>query len=707
MIEDTAHGEHWIWRYKDIRAWWENDHHERIGGLRQAFATAWEPQSKPIWFTELGCAAIDKGTNQPNKFLDPKSSESKLPKFSTGLRDDLIQIQYLRTVLGHWRQADHNPMSEIYGAPMLDMANAYVWAWDARPYPVFPNALDIWSDGDNYTRGHWLNGRVGQRTLASVVAEICRRAGLQDDSYDVSQLHGLVRGYVVADVADGRAALQPLMLRHGFDAIERDGVLLFHLRSGTKAVDLDPDLLAMSNELDGTTEQTREGEAELAGRVRLRFVQAGGDHDVVGEEAVLPDQVTHAVSQNDLPMALTRSEGRQVVERWLTEARVARDTIRFALPPSAMALGAGDVVRLPDANGSGTLYRIDQLEQTELQLAEAVRIEPEVYTPSEMAEDLPGPTAFAAPVPVLPLFMDLPLMRGDEVPHAPHLAVTAQPWPGTVALYSSSSDDSYVLDQIIAAGSTIGVTQTPLLSAPSGRWDLGSGLQVSLFSGSLQSREAEAVLNGANLVAIGDGSSNNWELLQFQEAELIAPDSYLLRRRLRGQLGSDALMPAVWPVGSWLVVMDGSAVQSALTPAQRRIARHYRIGPARRSYDDPSYVHQVEAFDGNGLRPYSPVHLTQSGALGGDVVLSWIRRTRIEGDSWDLPEVPLGEEAESYRVRVLRGAILLGEYLVSSPAWTYFSNTQLADGAVAGDQVEIAQISARYGAGLAARVTLT
>lgn len=83
-IEDQAHNEPWVWRYKDVRGWWSNPHHERIGGTRQANPTAWVPQSKPIWFTELGCAAIDKGTNQPNKFLDPKSSESGLPLYSNG-----------------------------------------------------------------------------------------------------------------------------------------------------------------------------------------------------------------------------------------------------------------------------------------------------------------------------------------------------------------------------------------------------------------------------------------------------------------------------------------------------------------------------------------------------------------------------------------------------------------------------------------------
>ena len=81
-------GEPWVWRVKDLRGWWENAHHERIGGVRQSAPTVWVPQSKPIRFTEYGCAAVDKATNQPNVFLDPKSSESRLPRKSTGRRDE-------------------------------------------------------------------------------------------------------------------------------------------------------------------------------------------------------------------------------------------------------------------------------------------------------------------------------------------------------------------------------------------------------------------------------------------------------------------------------------------------------------------------------------------------------------------------------------------------------------------------------------------
>ena len=65
---------------------------------KSATPTAWVPQSKPVWFTEIGCPAVDKGANQPNVFIDPKSSESFLPHFSRGSRDDLMQRRYLQAL---------------------------------------------------------------------------------------------------------------------------------------------------------------------------------------------------------------------------------------------------------------------------------------------------------------------------------------------------------------------------------------------------------------------------------------------------------------------------------------------------------------------------------------------------------------------------------------------------------------------------------
>ncbi len=705
-ITDAAYDEPWVWRYKDIRNWWSNAHHERIQGARSDTPTAWIPQSKPIWFTELGCAAIDKGTNQPNKFLDSKSSESLLPKFSTGSRDDLIQLHYLRATLGYWSQSAKNPISKQYGSRMIDLKNSYVWAWDTRPYPVFPNNQELWSDGVNHGRGHWLNGRVGSRTLASVVEEICFRSGLRE--IDTSQLYGIVAGYVVGEVADARTALQPLMLRFGFDAVERDGVLCFVMRRDGRAVTVNTEALVLTDEIEGVVEHSREAEAEMSGRVRLRFIEAGSDFQVVAEEAILQDDSTQAVTSSDLPLAMSRTEGRQVAERWLAEARVSRDTVRFALPPSMMGSRAGDVVDLrTGSEKKDALYRIDRIEHSISQLVEAVRIVPQIYHEFELMDVPPRQAPYIAPAPVLPLFLDLPLLTGEENPIAPHLAISAKPWPGSVAVYSSSLDEDYTVNEIIAVRSVIGVTETPLMRSSPGLWDDGDAVQIKMISGTLESRSESAVLNGANLAAIGDGSKGNWELFQFQRAELIAPGRYLLSRRLRGQLGSDGLMPYKWPKGSWFVLLNGAPAQIDLKSNQRRIDHHYRIGPAQRAYDDPTFQHVVEAFDGNGLRPYAPCHLECAENNDGSFELSWLRRTRIDGDSWDLAEVPLGEASETYRIRILNGDAVIREATCSVPRWTYNSTMRQSDAASAPDRIEVSQISERYGAGLGRSVDLS
>ena len=118
-----------------------------------------------------------------------------------------------------------------------------------------------------------------------------------------------------------------------------------------------------------------------------------------------------------------------------------------------------------------------------------------------------------------------------------------------------------------------------------------------------------AVLSGANLVAIGDGTSDHWEVLQFLRAEPVAPGVYDLTGRLRGQAGTDAVMPDIWPVGSRLVLLDGVPRQIGLPQAARGLERHYRYGPARRPVGDPSWRHEARAFAGIGLRPYAPAHL--------------------------------------------------------------------------------------------------
>jgi len=370
-----------------------------------------------------------------------------------------------------------------------------------------------------------------------------------------------------------------------------------------------------------------------------------------------------------------------------------------------MAIRAGDTISLPQADGEEN-YRVDRLEQTEYQMIEAVRVEPETYTASDGVEAVVRQKPFVAPVPVEPVFLDLPLVTGEEVPHAPHIAATAKPWPGSVAIYSAAQDDGYKLNKVLASRAVIGVSETALVAAKPGVIDRGDPLRVKLVYGDLSSATDGDFLNGANALAIGDGSSNNWEIIQFQDASLVAERTYDLSHRLRGQLGTDGVMPDVWPIGSVVVVLNDALTQIDLAQSARGLARHYRIGPAQRSFDDPSYRHLVEAFDGIGMRPYSPAHLSVAADAAGGDVFSWVRRTRIDGDSWQSTEVPLGESSETYLVQVSENGAVIRESQVSTPEFTYSAAAKTADGVTGEYEFAVAQVSDRFGPGPFKRITI-
>jgi len=540
------------------------------------------PQFDAAWADEYGCPAVDKGTNQPNLFFDAASSEGALPRASAGMRDDLIQMQYFRAMAAHWGQAEANPVSPVYGGPMVDMGNAYAWAWDARPYPAFPLREEVWADGPNHARGHWLNGRATAQPIEAVLAEIAGRAGL--DLPDLDGVQGVVRGFALDSLSTGRAAIQPLMLACGFDATEREGRLAFRRRDARVVAEVDADRLAVEGDEAALTVQ-RAAEAEAAGRLRVAYLDGEGEYRRLVADVLRADHEGAAALDQEVPLALLPEEARRMAERWLSEARVGRDVARFALPPSAMGIAVGDVVRL-----AGRRWRIDRMEQAGVITVEASRVEPGVYLPGPDRGERGGIAAFLPAVAVYPLFLDLPLITGQEVPHAPHLAVTARPWPGRVALWGADGADGFALNGVMMQAAIIGETENAMAAARPGLWDRGAALRVRFANGAVAAAAEGAVLNGANLAAIGDGSADGWELFQFAGAELVGTNTWEVSQRLRGQCGTEVAMPTFWPAGSVVVLMTAAVAQIDLSPGARGLERTWRIGAADRGFDDPDVV---------------------------------------------------------------------------------------------------------------------
>ncbi len=707
-ITDGAYDKPWVWRPKDILGWWSNAHYNRPGGTESATPTAWVPQSKPIVFTELGCPAIDKGTNQPNVFTDPKSAESAVPYFSTGTRDDYMQRVFIDAQTSYWSAAGaHNPVSPVYGGRMLDPADIFFWCWDARPFPAFPERLDIWADGTVWQLGHWLNGRLGAAPLGDLVADVMGDVDFED--FDVSQLAGTVDGFVIDRIMSPRDALAPLMLAHFFDACETQGVIRFRHMGGEVVASLAPDELAVPDDSAAAGYQlTRGQETELPVSAKLTFVDGTLDYRQAAIESRRLSVRSQRVASANLSMVLPQSEAQRVADIWLQQAWTERESISLSLPPSRLALDPGDVVELV-LGTRRPQFRLTGLTDAGAREARGVRSEASLYGPVTEAKRNHAPTAAPTYGTPFVVFMDLPLQTGTETPHAPRVAVAADPWPGGVAFFKSAGGGAgFVPDRIVTRQATIGRLTAALDAGVTSRWDHSQTIAVALTSGTLASADDAAVLNGANVAAV-ETTGGDWEIIQFCDAELVAPNQYELRGLLRGQAGTEAAMATGAPADARFVLLNAAISELGLSEAERGLVRVWAFGPSRKPMDDEAYAQVTKAFNGIGLRPLSPVHLRGTRNGDGDIALSWTRRTRMGGDTWESTEVPLAEEDERYALDILSGDTVLRSTELNAASFFYDTASQLADfGSTdfATLTIRVAQLSRSFGRGTAREVIL-
>ena len=705
-------GKPWVFRYKDVRAWWENAHYNRPAGVEVGTATSWVPQSKPIWIMEAGCPAIDKGANQPNVFYDPKSSESAVPYDSEEHRDDLMQRRYIQAVVEGLDPShagyveDANPTSVVYGDRMYDLSRLHIYAWDARPYPAFPNDEVTWGDAPNWRFGHWLNGRFANLPLNEAVSRVLEDYGFT--AFDASELSGSVPGFVIDRMMAAREALQPLELAYFFDTVETAGrIRMRHRGSSSVVASLEVDDIVEEQPGQDRIGIVRSQETDLPASAKVRYIGASGDYRGLVSEARKLSGWSSRVADANLAIMLESDQASTIAENWLHETWAARDKATFSLPPSQLAVEPGDMVALTVAERE-RLFRVIDIADSGRRSIEAQSIDPIVYKPGTS----PSRVAAVATTPVVgtadALFLDLPLLKGDEPEDAGYIAVSQSPWPGDVVVYQSPEDSGYTLAATATLSATIGETLSDFAVGPEGRFDNASVLRVRLSSGSLASVSRLNLLSGSNAAAICN-PAGEWEVVQFETAELVDELTYDLSGFLRASAGTDAVMlSGDVPAGAAFVLLSQAVQRIDLTSAQVNLLLNWRYGPANRDIGHSSFAEFGDAFEGIGRRPFSPVHV-RGEQNGGDVEISWVRRTRSGGDNWELEDVPLGEETEAYEVDILSSGTVTRTLSSAVTSVTYTSANQFADFGSVQSEIScvVYQLSRTWGRGVGREAVLS
>ena len=667
-IADGLAGKPWVFRYKDLAGWWGNRHHNRAGGTENGTPTAWLPGMKPIWFTELGCPAVDKGANQPNVFVDPRSAESAIPHFSSGGRSDGMQRRLLEAHHGHWQDG-------ATPAGMVDADHLFVWTWDARPVPAFPDNTSAWSDGGNWRAGHWLNGRLGGTTLADAIAAILTEHGFAD--FDVSEVSGDLTGYVQGEVASARSLLEPLLSAFQVDVAEHGGRLRFRSRL---AASLAPRPVSAVADIEDEAlwSENRGHDSDFAAEVVLTSYNPQLDYEQAATRSRRAKAESQRTLSHDLPAVLAEETALGTVENLLRANRIARRTLSFALSPADIALEPGDALRLalPDAPGPEGTFIVERIEEGAVWKIEArhhASLAPvsHAVTPARRHGGGMASDAFA---PVLHL-LDLPQFSAGDAPGFARVAGFCRPWR-RMLVSASAGTEGYRSRAALDRPARLGLLTTPLGTGVTGRFDRGSAVELELFFGGLSSAASLAVLNGENRIAVRS-ANGAWEIIGFADAEETSPNRWRLTGLLRGLAGTEDAMTAGADVGAPVVMLDEAVVPLGITGEERGLSMNWLVESLGQSGGRAGPF----AFAG-GIRaetPLSPVHIRGARQVSGDIRLTWTRRGRREADGWDSADIPLDEPEERYRIEILAGEAVRRSVEVTATAFIYAAADELAD----------------------------
>jgi hypothetical protein len=486
-ITDGAFHEPWVYRQKDLKSWWSNPHHPRRGGVRAVAPTAWVPQSKPVWLMELGFPAVDRAANRPSVFPDPKSSESGLPPFSTGARDDGAQRLALEASLNAWRSGPGvNPVSGVYGGPMVDPDRIHLWCWDARPAPWFPGLPDVWTDAAHAMKGHWICGRAGVAPLAAIVSDLCAGAGVASD---VSAVAGLVEGYVVQGPGRARDLLQPLAAAFGLHARSRDGRLVWR-SVGPPVADLTIAAESLVHEAGQPLATATMNSAGIPDNLTLNALSPGpGGLETasltVGSLAGTQGRggVTRSL---DLPAVLDRPTARELALRLLSHARLTGENLTASLAPAeALRVEPGDRVTLSSLDPRvWEVTRMEGLFPANVVLSPAG---PRGHVPAAGVSLAGVVQASVAATPHL-ILLDLPAGLNPGTPPDLAVGLFGDPWGGPYSVRAGTGQPA-----VIASPATIGTLPAGLAAGPVGL-TLPGRLDVELQGGSMPSSGRAALL---------------------------------------------------------------------------------------------------------------------------------------------------------------------------------------------------------------------
>ncbi|AIF51997.1 phage tail protein [Pelosinus sp. UFO1] len=542
---------------------------------------------------------------------------------------------------------------------------------------------------------------IERNGLSEVIKEITVESGLEQSDIDTTDLEGItVNGYSVERASSGRDKIEPLMLTHLFDGVERDGKIYFRQRHAENALIIPyEDMGAYETERTEPLKITITDELELPRSVTVKYVSP--DFDYQDQTISSKRQLTSGKTESsiDSGLVMTDSQAQELADTKLYEAWINRTAYETVLGSKYADVLPGDVLKLEDELGNlyPCIVAQSSFGKPGLNKISAVAIAGTIY---ERVERVIDPSTVLgegdAATQVYFEFIDIPKLPGDtSATDSIYFAATGQVYAGVNIFKTSDDGSTYDLLQQHTANAIMGYAITELAAGAEHFWDNKNTIDIVLINGTLESRPEIDVLNGYNAAVIGN------EIVQFTTATLLNTDTYRLSGLLRGRLGTESKISQHAINERFVLLTSNTLGKITSNSSDWYTARQYRIGPTTQSVDDLTYTNTTFTDNATMSKPFAPCHVEGVRNSNGDITLTWMRRTRYDGEWKDLSDAPLNETSEKYEVDIMSGSTVKRTIAVTAKIATYPVANQITDfGSVQSNiTVRIYQISETRGRG--------
>lgn len=414
----------------------------------------------------------------------------------------------------------------------------------------------------------------------------------------------------------------------------------------------------------------------------------------------------------ELAISMTGNKAKQIAEILHYTAWNNRHLIKLQVTPKWLKLEPATVINLDTGVRVYTIRILSISFSNNIVEIEAVTEIADSFTSSSegFIADNEAPAITIVPNTSVQL-IDGPIMGQLSFTNGYYVAANGkgtEGWRGCVTYKSIDGGVTYDSMHTILTEAVIGSIITDLPSpARHYTYDQENTVRVALdkTTNTLSSISETLLLGEGNLAAVGS-MATGWEIIQFQTATLVDTGIYDLSVLIRARYGTENFTSHI--AYEKFILLDtgtmGLVDSSTSAIGSTRIFKGVSIG---------QNIAEAESFEcinnGRILTPYSVVHLAYADESSGDIVITWIRRSRYDAEWRDYVGVPLNEDSEIYEIDIIDtdGTTVLNTYTATDAAtYTYTSAQQTSDSfAGSGSIFNVYQKSATVGRGDVAGVT--